>query len=365
MGESNPATLTLKIKKTNEDSDIIVNNDQEIALSNDRPTILIGLNASLKSIIARTFLEGMFSEKYKQTFNKISLGTQTFPDESTVKRYLKPTLSTLGVNYEISYKGELGESLLLDYIADSRIVLRSFFVVNDKIKNLVDIIKNELNDRSEFVLPLIDEIIGKMGFDFVRKYVCLKGEVDANSLTEMNNILSQLIKSASKELEIDETELMPLDVEITGKCSDITRNDFAVHIRDKRFKKKIEAHHVSTSVSSFLLIKYLTIVLSNANYDSKIIIIEEPEQAMAPPQQVLFMKILEEMLRYTVEGQNIGKAFVLLTTHSPYISLVNVPANHYFISLNKNKELKVVEGDAGSTFLMANLLRLKYRGDEL
>lgn len=353
--------LTLKIKKTNEDSDIIVNNDQEIALSNDRPTILIGLNASLKSIIARTFLEGMFSEKYKQIFNKISLGTQTFPDESTIKRYLEPTLSTLGVNYEISYKGELGESLLLDYIADSRIVLRSFFVVNDKIKSLVDIIKNELDDRSEFVLPLIDEIIGRMGFDFIRKYVCLKGEVDANSLTEMNNILSQLIKSASKELETDETELMPLDVEITGKCSDITRNDFAVHIRDKRFKKKIKAHHVSTSVSSFLLIKYLTIILSNANYDSKFIVIEEPEQAMAPPQQVLFMRILEEMLKYMKREQKIGKAFILITTHSPYISLANVPANHYYVELDKNGKLSVIEKEPGKTFLMGDILRLEKR----
>ncbi|OYT37408.1 MAG: hypothetical protein B6U89_07315 [Desulfurococcales archaeon ex4484_58] len=336
--------LKLLIKRSKRDSPFKVRNKIELIFEENKSTIFVGLNASLKSITAR------------------SLGKW------------KPNLESIGISYEVIYNDRTqydpGE-WLLDIIEDSRLILRAWLkseetlsIINRYIEGWKSTIEGQSDLRSmieEFnkVSKQLENLLNELGLSFVNNYLRLKKGLDTSKFSQIMNILEttkkevlEKIKGFGEELTIE--NLLPLDVEVMGEP--YYGMEWIV-MRDLRNKMKIKRETISSSVASALLFKYVAAFLSNVEYEKKLIIIEEPEEALAPLQQVLFMLFLDKTLSNS-EELDIGENYVVITTHSPYIALAPRNKRTYYFSI-VDRTLKIEESIPRKPFILGEYLLLK------
>lgn len=305
------------------------NIDVEVEVEAWKPLVLVGLNASLKSATARTFT-ALCKEK--------TIG---------------PTLEDYGAKCEI----KLGdgdddcEHWLYSVVEDARVSLRSFLSqqklvdrIHDDIEGLLDVAPKEITEYVEAVRDEINSFISRLLFGFVMSYAELKKLSNLGVLRNMLQVLedniSEVVKSfkkiyGDKAGEVTPENLLPLDVEVILPKS--RREDvYKIQVFDKRLNIHLDSRLASSSIASMLLFKYVALFLSVTSYTHKLLVIEEPEEALAPLQQVLFARYLEGALEVAEKLAPYCKVFVVITTHSPYMALGLRRATHYYMKYVDN-----------------------------
>jgi hypothetical protein len=96
-------------------------------------------------------------------------------------------------------------------------------------------------------------------------------------------------------------------------------------VRDRRLKSgRVPLNLVSTTVAAALLWG-LTIRFFSIPASARVFVVEEPEEAMTPLQQVAYVEALKALAR-EIPGEN----YVVLTTHSPYIAGASDQPSYHF-----------------------------------
>lgn len=291
--------------------------DIEVEAEAWKPLVLVGLNASLKSATARTFT--------------------TICGEA-----IGPTLKDYGAECEVKLIEGEGGSWFYKVVEDARVSMRFFLSqqelvnrIRDDLDVLAKRVPRDMEDEVKIVREELDKLVDRVLSGLLTDYIELKKLSNVAVLTELYQLDGAAKDFANsfkkiygdKAEEITPENLLPLNVEVSnGK----------VHIVDKRLKSSIDSKLVSSSIASMLLFNYILLFLSVTSYAYKLLIVEEPEEALAPPQQVLLARILERGLKRAEELAPHSKAFVILTTHSPYIALGLRGATHYYMKYANN-----------------------------
>jgi predicted ATP-dependent endonuclease of OLD family len=71
----------------------------------------------------------------------------------------------------------------------------------------------------------------------------------------------------------------------------------------------------------------------------KILIVEEPEEAMSPPQQVLFMMFIRKALDEVKRLMPDKPIFIVITTHSPYITTSVSDVDTYYFYFDRERKI--------------------------
>lgn len=312
----------------------------DIVIEAGRPIVFIGLNATLKSIVARSF-----GSKCNETW--------------------KPDLGNLGVKFIVEPEISCDEWLFL-LIPDYRLVFRESLGMVDKFKKIqeyLESIKDKFRDEKgeqEAInrsLRDLDEITNRV-LDIPKTYLEFKKRYHKSVWAKLHNMLWDLASDMARELkDLKAEDLKPLEIEIFEDPLTTGGREW-VNVKDERIRKNINLQNISSSVSSFLIMDLITMALADLSKDKKLIIIEELEEALAPPQQILFARFLEKAIKSSEIG--IGNVYLIVTTHSPYIAYAFAnPRTYYFRYDRESKAFTAIQEEIKRTFLMADLLILK------
>jgi len=321
-----------------------------------RPTIIVGYNATLKSAIARSF---MYCGKSTRAYE-----------------LLGPTLQELNIEFTLS-DPDLPCNALKGFVPDSRLVFRSVIVglterygkILDNVESIKRLISEDEARRIESELNAIEsglnESLKVMGLKFLDDLEEFKRRASSKAVYEVRRVFDETLDEIVRELreryevQISPEAIVPLEI-IEMRWHELSPRVKMPEIRvwDKRLKREITVTNVSSSIIASLLHEYLTYFLSIPQ--TKILVIEEPEEAMTPLQQVFTMKFLAKALQHIDRIFGV-ETYAIITTHSPYIAYAERDAvNLYFA------RYEVVEGEKGkivideekphSPFLLADFL---------
>jgi hypothetical protein len=312
--------------------------------------ILVGYNATLKSIIARTFLH--CEEKG---------GVAEFS-----------TLRDLNISYVID-PADLPCNSLKGYIPDARIMLRELYSSYERILELVkhlDSIAERVRrpgketpiDESEIenVKSMFQEIISRLGLKMVTDVVEFKKRAGSWLLERVRRIYEDVLNDLARKLrddyeeEVASEEIAPLEVLEIEEGEGLP----ALRVYDKRFRNEVRHSLLSSSIVAPLLIEYIISFMSlppAKESKSRILVIEEPEEALTPLQQVLIMRFLYRALKEMDELIK-AKTFVIVTTDSPYVAFA-ADAKLYFLRFDrKSNRITISEDKPHTPFVLADLL---------
>jgi len=330
----------------------------EVRIEAGRPTIIVGYNATLKSAIARSFV---------------------YCRESTrAYELLGPTLQELGIEFTLS-DPDLPCNTLKGFVPDSRLVFRSVIVglaeryeeILRNIKIIKTFISGDEARRIESELNAIEsglnESLKVMGLKFLDDLEEFKRRASSKVVCEVRRVFDETLDEIVRELrekyevQISPEAIVPLEI-VEMRWRELSPRVRVrmpeIRIWDKRLKREVVVTNVSSSIIASLLHEYLIYFLSIPQ--TKILVIEEPEEAMTPLQQVFTMKFLVKALQQMDRVFGVD-TYVVITTHSPYIAFAERDAvNLYFA------RYEVVEGEKGKIvideekphrpFLLADLL---------
>lgn len=314
--------------------------------------VLTGLNATMKSIAARTFL------------------VAGIKDTASIELYTPNFVELLGSDGKIEFKEDHSKVVsnarkLL--VSDSRIALRSILNASESIKRIMDLLR-EIRRLESNIGGLIDviesdlsKILKNLGIGFLQEVYTERGKASLSIVSEIYDELDETIKIVANELaeifidpESAKSAIMPLSVGIRDP------EKLRVDVRDQRFDKTIPVTGVSTSIIAPLLFDLVTAFLSQPvaeNMESYCIaVIEEPEESMTPLQQVVFSMYLEKAVEKSIKLTKCTP-FIIIVTHSPYIAYAfsdNVQIKYFGYDITKRKI--IVEDKPMKTFAMADVI---------
>ncbi len=312
--------------------------------------VLVGYNGTLKSIIARTFLYCGGEED----------------------RAVSPTLGDLGVSYVID-PADLPCNSIRGYVPDARVMLRelygSYGMILDLIRYLEDMARRvkKLGGETPIDVGEIDsvkhrirEIISRLGLRMVSGVVEFKRRAGSWLLERARRIYEDVLNDLARKLrddygeEVAPEEIAPLEVLEIEEGNGLP----VLRVYDKRFGNEVRRSMLSSSVVAPLLIEYIISFMSlppAKEPKSRILVIEEPEEALTPLQQVLIMRFLYRALKEMDELIK-AKTFVIVTTHSPYVAFAT-DADLYFLRFNRESNKVAISRDKPHTpFILADLL---------
>jgi len=167
-------------------------------------------------------------------------------------------------------------------------------------------------------------------------YVRLRIVLD-NVKSEIEAKLRRIETSKVRDVSID--NVLPINVNIDCKGFK-ERRRLEIDVRDYRLGKKISVEHVSSAIAAITTLKLIMCFLSMlTDRQFKILVVEEPEEAMSPPQQVLFMmfirKALDEVKRLVPDKP----VFIVITTHSPYITTSVSDVDTYYFYFDRERKI--------------------------
>jgi len=263
----------------------------EIELASNSVTSFVGYNATLKSLTARALLYELCRVADKRVDFVARLETRA---ESAVK----------ALRLELY---DAPESALLYLVDDYRLSLRAYFstlgsiidrlegyasnISDERVRSLV---LNELDALRKNVAPQLDD------------YLEMKKMSDLTLLNRTLKIFREKLEELGKQTAMESDLLLPLDVEITPSH---------YNVYDKRLGgKSVPLDLASTTVAAALLWR-LTLYFFSISAITRVFVVEEPEEAMTPLQQVAYVETLKALAR-EIPGEN----YVILTTHSPYVA---------------------------------------------
>lgn len=301
--------------------------EAEIEVRPGRPTVFLGLNATLKSVVAR------------------SLGG--WP----------PTLRDVGSDFDV--EPELNsDEWIMELIPDYRLVLRQALRVDEARKRIQDHLE-DLASRHENEREAIDRTLGDFSqvvdvlHPLCLRYLEAKKKASSRLQARLIDKLYEKTRELAEKVGVLKAEdILPLDVEIFREPGE----GGWVRVRDERVRRDIRTDCVSSAFAAILTLKHIINVLADISHDKKLIVMEEPEEASTPIQQVLFSRFVEEAL----EEEGIGEVYLVITTHSPFVAYsFSSPSIYYFYYDYEAKKFKAVEEKVGKPFMMADLAMLK------
>jgi len=142
--------------------------------------------------------------------------------------------------------------------------------------------------------------------------------------------------------EITPNDILPLYVDVLDKDK--------IYVYDRRVNMAIELSSVSSAIVATLQFLIITYMFATP-HDSRILVVEEPEESMSPIQQVVFMRYLNELMKY-YGGTNI----VLITTHSPYIAFATDSKNYLAKYDHANKVFTLLPSEVPRSFIYGDVL---------
>lgn len=353
-GEGQEKTLPIIFKWINGITEI------SIELEAFRPIIFIGFNNTLKSITARVICASLYRSR---------LITSTIPERNWEVYLDKIITLSNGVYPSIELADEVREKIkdmLGIIIEDSRVSMRKYLEIegslSDEIEGFRKTIKRyvestHVNDVLQRFDNIIDIILYNITLNIAYVYQQLKSQASLMKFVEYGNILKSIIREVLNEFkeiksdEIFEENLLPLDVEVVFQKQPL------VKVKDLRTGESIPVGTVSTSISSMLLFKLFTLAMSIEV--PKLIIIEEPEYALAPLQQIIFTRLIENSL---IKSRDHGDppTYVILITHSPYIAVgFENPKVYYFRYAQSLRKFISEEAWPAKQFALATSLLFK------
>lgn len=325
-----------------------------------KPGILVlsGLNATMKSVAARTFLVAKPD------------------DEESVNKY-SPNFIKLGARVVFMEKHvEIVFRARKTLVPDSRIITRAMLYTRNEIMAILDFLQRaeeplkRAGDQQTlyYILELgrlFRKVLGSLRLDFVENVYNERGKAPQDIVSEVYKELESVVEGIVAELgdmfkdvASARDAITPLAVRIEDP------KKLRLDIRDRRFKKTVRSEAVSTSVIAPLLFDLVTVFLSQPAGDEEqnygIIVIEEPEENMTPLQQVVFARYLERAVKKSMELTGC-EAYVIVTTYSPYIAFAfskDVPVKYFGYDVSKGKV--VVEDKPFKSFAMADVVIAAY-----
>jgi hypothetical protein len=277
----------------------------EIELTSGRVTSFIGYNATLKSLTARALLH--------------ELSRTADLSIRFVKRLETRTEDAAKVLKVDVYDAPGGA---LPYLVDDyRLALRAYFSVAENVIEELKGVASAIADEKvrETALGLLDELEYSLAPQ-LRDYIEMKEHEDGELFVKAQEIAERALKSVCEEVALDSALLLPLYIEVTPHQS---------IVRDRRLKGgRVPLSLVSTTVAAALLWG-LTIRFFSIPASARVFVVEEPEEAMTPLQQVAYVEALKALAR-EIPGEN----YVVLTTHSPYIAGASDQPSYHFLFEN-------------------------------
>jgi len=241
-----------------------------------RPAIFLGMDATLKPMAARSLT------------------------------WRKPNLSDLGAQLSIKIDGEeVKENVCISraeclYIEDARLILRFGLPTLASIESELRNIEYFAESVRERVFELLKEsakrlrmIIYEKLFGIISKYcdyksrisneiyIRLYSDVLGNVKRRLEDELKKLETSGIKDVSID--NVFPMDVDVDCK-EFVEKHNIKIRVFDYRLKKPVPLEHVSSAIAVVMTFKLVAYFLSTyIDKQFKILVIEEPEEAMSPP----------------------------------------------------------------------------------
>ena len=338
-------------------------------------TIIAGFNATAKSIIARTI--------YALAKNNGDELRRLWRDKGAAKiclstRFGAPCYDSSSDTLKDPLKDNV---VYAELLPDSRIFMREAYSIIDVfreygiIEGMLDRICNEIpGELGEPYSSLHDECrkavsrlkqntksLEKAAFVLVRKLKALKQSSNDDDLIKLKQVYREVMRKAIGIVndalrKIGEEDIRPEDLD-PFEISLLPWSENEIRVVDKRFGSKdfIRLDTLSTSIASYLSIQVAMHVLSQP-LDNILLVVEEPEEGLAPPQQYLFSYLLG------VFAQSLDKDVrIIVTTHSPYVvyGAINTGATVYYSRYSWEKKGFVVARDRPYTiFALADKIAL-------
>jgi hypothetical protein len=287
----------------------------DIELASGNVVSFVGYNATLKSLTARALLYELCQVTDRRTGFIKQLGERS-----------KDALKILKLELFDKPKG------VLPYLVDDhRLSLRAYLSmleeVIDRVKNYVDSITEE-----RLKGPILSEL-NKLRYNIapqLKDYIEMKKMHDSTLFHRAMKVSEEKLEEVSKRVAIDSNLLLPLEIEIVE--IEIVEPEIEsmpprpeYYVRDKRLGgKNVSLNLVSTTIAAALLWK-LTLYFFSIPSSARVFVVEEPEEAMTPLQQIAYVETLKTLAR-EMPGEN----YVVLTTHSPYIAGASDQPSYYF-----------------------------------
>jgi len=296
----------------------------EVDAEYDKPIVIAGLNSTLKSVIAKSIAynvvkkcvcggsldeclrdgglrylaEFMNLENLKPLENLVDVEVDTCPN-------IANPIGVILEDYRLVTRYII--AFVLNHIKEmsKRLSSLSSFIVEKKDREMyLSTVESEINHLKQLINPL-----PRIAFK-------LKTMILDDRLYKNSSILDSVVESAYKEFkdEITTKDILPLNVSVIDEDK--------IYVHDKRVDKIIEVSSVSSAIAAALQFLVVTYLFATP-HESRVLVIEEPEESMSPIQQVVFMRYLGELIKY-YKGINI----ILITTHSPYIAFATESRNY-------------------------------------
>ncbi len=329
-------------------------------------TILVGYNSTFKSMIARTIVQRLSGM-----------------DASIDAKAYGKTLLDLG--YDCFVEPSVTATSLM--IPDFRVILRILFYSEPIVRDLREHSREARNMISKLVeegrlslkeagvmertLDLIEMFIDVIALRLLKEYERYRVRSTPSLLAKLINLRDELAKEMSEKMlkNYDELlavgDILPLELwsyEVPyqskgGREVPQSRGLPLLRIRDRRFDKVIEDMWFSSSIAALMLYELTTVFLSTpVPKDSwRLLVIEEPEETMAPIQQVHYMNFLDRAIKIADEMMKTN-TLVVLTTHSPYIAFA-ADAKRYFLTYDRERgKIVIAEKGPHKPFVLADVL---------
>jgi len=334
----------------------------KVALEPHKPVIFIGFNNTLKSITARMIIailasQGLIDDSW------------SLPERNW-QEYLSKIVTSLSEGSSpVIEVAEAVKEKKLGYILieDSRVALRKYLETREQYHSAIDELQRKINKidliqlRSDITrgFETVESIVNEISLGIASIYSALKLKAYMRSSALYIRMLEDIVKDITKSLykdvqreELVEENMLPLDVEVEiDECG-----EKRVTVIDTRTHEQISEVAISTSVSSMLLFKTLALAMSIPI--PKLVVIEEPEYALAPLQQIVLARFIGASLS---KAKELGHTtYMILVTHSPYIALgVENAKVYYFMYSPKERKFVAEESWPAREFALASLLMLR------
>ena len=305
-----------------------------------KPAVFVGFNATLKSLTARLIYAKLLDA------GKVSVPLTTI-------RYgdVLDTLKTLDPNIEVTIEGPSTNELVGMIVQDSRVAMRRYLEIQERVKYHYSNIKKSVEKIRETHPDLAEAMINSLAYirdaildismPLLNLYCKLKRQaiLTLELIPEYYSILRKVVEDTVKTLqektrreEVSPENILPLSIEACEEAQRAVEGEYELElglsVEDARLKKTVPHYSVSTSISSLMLFKLIILALSLTK--PVFMVIEEPEYALAPVQQVILAQFIERALE-VARKRGVQPIYIIITTHSPYIAVgFKEPVTLYF-----------------------------------
>ena len=175
-------------------------------------------------------------------------------------------------------------------------------------------------------------------------------------------ILNELAESAGEEIKRE--DLFPLNITVIKDHAE--EEHYSVEVCDERLGEPgkcttVPVDAVSSSIAASFTSNTMLYILSQP-YRRIVLVVEEPEEALAPPQQFIMEYLMGFLAREVSQRLN-KDVHRVATTHSPYIVLggLQAGARVYYTMFNWKQRKFTVKQRPLAIFALADKLALGFR----